>query len=137
MTIGKLFIFIQFLIRHRLILILSSLFSLAVIDLVIMNFDSPVVDVVPLLVLLPYLLLVFYAGLFVFRLHHEGKKWLIIAVFACTFFFGLTLQADNTNLLLRLIQTLLSVSVIVGWLYLFVQLGTPRTDEGFRTNTQN
>jgi len=133
MSFGKIFVYLQFLIRFRIQLILISIILLFIFELLGSVLNSQVWNVVSLLSLIPLILLAFYWGLFVVYLHLQSKKWLIITIFIVSMVLVFAVQADYSNIILRLIQTLLFIPIIVGWIYLFSLAAMSTPDEPYPT----
>ncbi len=133
MTVGRIFAWIQFLIRFRTPIVLISIFFIAIFELLGSILNSQIWNVISLLSLIPFLLLTFYCGLMVFYLHSQNKKWLIITMFIFSMVLVFTMQTEDENILLGLIQTLLFIPIIVGWIYLFVIAIASQPDESYPT----
>lgn len=133
MTVGKIFAWIQFLIRFRNPIVLISIFFIAIFELLGSILNSQVWNVISLLSLIPFLLLTFYCGLLVFYLHSQNKKWLIVAMIILSMVLVFTMQTEDANIFLGLIQTLLFIPIIVGWIYLFVIAIASQPEESYPT----
>jgi hypothetical protein len=133
MTVGRIFAWIQFLIRFRNPIVLISIFFIAIFELLGSILNLQVWNVISLLSLIPFLLLTFYCGLLVFYLHSQNKKWLIITMLIVSMMLVFTLPTEDTSIFLRPIQTLLFIPIIVGWIYLFVIAIASQPEESFPT----
>jgi len=69
----------------------------------------------------------------VFYLHSQNKKWLIITMLIFSMVLVITMQTEKATIFLGLIQTLLFIPIIVGWIYLFSIAIASQPDESYPT----